>query len=129
MCVCLFLFLPAQQLWVGEDLLQSVVVADAKGEDGLSWVAGKMPGYARRERQHHLPCDLHNTSGTEEEGDKAKQKHTLPSVPSLLKLISASIHNKCRSWHCTEEGHVDVLAGVCAFEIGIDGFCEGSCHW
>ena len=22
-----------------------------------------MPGDARREREHHLPCDLHNTSG------------------------------------------------------------------
>lgn len=46
---------PAQQLWIGEDLLQSAVVGDAKGEDGLSRVAGKMPGYARREGQHHLP--------------------------------------------------------------------------
>lgn len=58
------LLLPAQQLWIGEDLLQSAVVADAKGEDGLSWVAGKMPGYACREGQHHLPCDFHSTSGT-----------------------------------------------------------------
>lgn len=72
----------AQQLRIGEDLLQSVVVANAKSEDGLSWVAGKMPGYASREGQHHLPCDLHNT-----------------------------------------------FARVSAFEVGIDGFCEGSCHW
>lgn len=57
-------FLPAEQLWIGEDLLQSVVVADAKGEDRLSWVAGKMPGYARREGQHHLPCDFNSTPGT-----------------------------------------------------------------
>ena len=59
------LFLPAQQLRVGEDLLQSAVVADAECEDGLSRVAGKMPGDARWEGKHHLPCDLHNTSGTE----------------------------------------------------------------
>lgn len=72
----------AQQLWIREDLLQSVVVADAKSEDRLSWVARKMPGYASREGQHHLPCDLHNT-----------------------------------------------FAGVSAFKVGIDGFCEGSCHW
>lgn len=60
------LFLPAQQLWIGEDLLQPVVVADGEGEDGLSWVAGKMSGYACREGQDHLSCDLHNTSGTAE---------------------------------------------------------------
>lgn len=68
-CACLpvMLLLPAQQLWIREDLLQSAVVADAEGEDGLSRVAGKMPGYARREGQHHLPCDLHNASGTEGE--------------------------------------------------------------
>lgn len=69
-CVCYCacnVILPAQQLWIGKDLLQSAVVADAKGEDGLRRVAGKMPGYARREGQHHLPCDLHNTSVTEGE--------------------------------------------------------------
>ncbi len=61
------LFSPAQELWIGEDLLQSAVIADAKGEDGLSWVAGKMPGDASREGQHHLASDLHHTSGTEGE--------------------------------------------------------------
>lgn len=58
---------PAQQLWVGEDLLQPGVVADAKREHGLTWVAGKMSGYSGGEGQDHLPCDLHNTSGTEQE--------------------------------------------------------------
>lgn len=58
-------FAPAQQLWVGEDLLESAVVADAEGEDWLSWVAGKMPGYPRREGQNHLTCDLYNTPGGE----------------------------------------------------------------
>lgn len=65
MCLPVMFFLPAQQLRIGEDLLQAVVVANAKGKDGLSRVAGKMPGYASREGQHHLPCDLHNTSETE----------------------------------------------------------------
>lgn len=61
---------PAQQLRVGEDLLQSVVVADAEGEDRLRWVARKMPGYTRREGEHHLSCDLHHTSATETCGGK-----------------------------------------------------------
>lgn len=67
------LFLPAQKLWVREDLLQSVVVADAESEDRLSGVAGKMSGYTRRERQHHLSCDLHNTSGEEAEERKVSE--------------------------------------------------------
>jgi len=61
------LTLPAQQLRVGEDLLQSAEVADAKGKDGLRWVTSKMPGYTRRERQHHLSCDLHHTSAVDKE--------------------------------------------------------------
>lgn len=65
MCLSVIFILPAQQLWIREDLLQSVVVADAKSEDRLSWVARKMPGYASGEGQHHLPCDLHNTSEAE----------------------------------------------------------------
>ncbi len=67
MCCSVVSLSPAEQLRIWEDLLQSVVVADAKGEDGLSWMAGKMPGYSRREGQHHLPCDLHHTSGMEGE--------------------------------------------------------------
>lgn len=58
-------FAPAQQLWVGEDLLESAVVADAEGEDRLNRVAGKMPGYPRREGQNHLAGDLYNTPGGE----------------------------------------------------------------
>lgn len=77
------IFLPAQQLWIGEDLLQSAVVADAKGEDGLSRVACKMPGYARREGQHHLPCDLHNTSGAE--GEKRQNSDI---------MLNKNIHSK-----------------------------------
>lgn len=76
MCVPEMLFIPAQQLWIGEDLLQSAVIADAKGEDGLSWVAGKMSGYACREGQHHFPCDLHSTSGTEGDNVSETKKYT-----------------------------------------------------
>lgn len=80
------LFLPAQQLWIGEDLLQPAIVADAKGEDGLSRVAGKMPSDARREGQHHLPCDLHHTSGTEGvERQISEQRHT-PRIPLVSEL-------------------------------------------
>lgn len=64
---------PAQQLWVGEDLLESAVVADAKREDGLSRVAGKMSGYPCWEGQHHLSCDFHNTPGTPG-GTESKEK-------------------------------------------------------
>lgn len=64
---------PAQQLWVGEDLLESAVVADAKREDGLSRVAGKMSGYPCWEGQHHLSRDFHNTPGTPG-GTESKEK-------------------------------------------------------
>ena len=43
------LLLPAEELWVGQDLLQPVVVTDAEGEDGLRGLAGKVPGDASRE--------------------------------------------------------------------------------
>lgn len=76
MIVCFCGHLPAQQLWIGEDLLQSSIVADAEGEGGLSWVAGKMPGYACREGQDHLPCDLHNTPETRGYEAELRQKHT-----------------------------------------------------
>lgn len=66
---------PAQQLRVGQDLLQSAEVADAEGEDGLSRVAGKMPGYSCWEGQHHLSCDFHNTPGTPG-GGESKRKVT-----------------------------------------------------
>ena len=61
---CRGLLLPAEELWVGQDLLQTVVVTDAEGEDGLGGLAGKVPGDASRERQHDLPGDLHHTPGT-----------------------------------------------------------------
>lgn len=66
---------PAQQLRVGQDLLQSAEVADAKGEDRLSRVVGKMSGYSRWEGQHHLSCDFHNTPGTPG-GRESKRKVT-----------------------------------------------------
>lgn len=50
-------------------------------------------------------------------------------VLAFLNLFSALIHNQCWSLSFTKQGNVGVLAGVCAFEVGIDGFCEGSCHW
>lgn len=64
---------PAQQLRVGEDLLQSAVVADAKREDRLGRVAGKMSGYSCREGQHHLSCDFHNTPGTPGGGESKRK--------------------------------------------------------
>lgn len=63
---------PAQQLRVGEDLLQTAVVADAEGEDGLSRVTGKVPGDTCREGKDHFTCDLHHTSA--KEGKRGKNK-------------------------------------------------------
>lgn len=83
------LFLPAQQLWIGEDLLQSAVLADAKGEDGLCWVAGKVPGYARGEGQHHLPCDLHNTSGTDGEKEIKLNKNIHSHNPFSIREVQS----------------------------------------
>lgn len=76
---------PAQQLRVGEDLLQSAVVADAKCEDRLSRVAGKMPGYSCWEGQHHLSCDFHNTPGTPG-GGEGKEKSSKSRNILVVKL-------------------------------------------
>lgn len=71
---------PAQQLWVGEDLLESAVVADAKREDGLSRVAGEMSGYPRWEGQHHLSRDFHNTPGTPGGRESKEKSHKSRNV-------------------------------------------------
>ena len=31
--------------------------------------------------------------------------------------------------HAVRRENVGLLAGISAFKVGIDGFCEGSCHW
>lgn len=78
---------PAQQLRVGEDLLQSAVVADAECEDRLSRVVGKMPGYSCWEGQHHLSCDFHNTPGTPG-GGESREKSPRSRNILVVKLYS-----------------------------------------
>jgi len=36
---------------------------------------------------------------------------------------------QCILTGCLYIGNVCLLAGVSAFEVGINGFCEGSCNW
>lgn len=76
-------FLPAQQLRIGKDLLQAAEVADTEGEDGLSRVAGKMPGNTGRKGQHHLSGDLHDASGMEGEERSCYAKCTLKFIPDV----------------------------------------------
>lgn len=81
------MFLPTQQLRIGEHLLQSAEVADAKGENGLSGVAWKMSGYSCREGQYHLPCDFDNTPGTH--GEEASYS------PFIHRRANATQQNLC----------------------------------
>lgn len=56
--------LPAQQLWVGKDLVQLTVLADGEGQHWWTGVAGEVSGDPCWERQHHLTSDLHQTPTT-----------------------------------------------------------------
>lgn len=52
----------------------------------------------------------------------------------MIQELQLSIYDKimnCVNWliHLSIEENGGLLAGVSAFEVGIDGFCEGSCHW
>lgn len=80
---------PAQQLRVGEHLLQPAVVADAECEDRLSRVVGKMPGYSRWEGQHHLSCDFDNTPGTPGGGESKGQSLNPEKSFWIVELDSA----------------------------------------
>ena len=96
-CVCLGcrgVLLPAEELWVGQDLLQPVVVTDAEGEDGLGRLAGKVPGDARRERQNDLPGDLHHTPGTRHRVMETlfNTLHLTPAQSSTLPYTSDVAH-------------------------------------
>lgn len=95
-CLTGTLALPAQQLRVGEDLLQSVVVADAKSEDGLSWVTGKMSSYACREGKHNFSSDLHHTPAKEEEDSNRADTFTVSKV-----------YFKCKN--CTEHRQISII--------------------
>lgn len=81
---------PAQQLRVGEDLLQAAVVADAEGEGRLSRLAGKVSGYSCWEGQHHLSCDLHNAPVTPGGGER-KEKSLKSRNILVVKLFSREI--------------------------------------
>lgn len=104
---------PAEQLWIGQDLLQAAVAADDEGEDGLSRVASEVPGYTCREGEDHLPGDLHRTSAADREGNTSKIRKLNCEISVILRE---------QLFFCL----FCLLAGVSAFEISIDGFGESS---
>lgn len=94
-CFLCCVLLPAEQLWIGEDLLQSGVVADAKDEDRLSRVAGKMPGDACREGEHQFSGDLHYTP---ERAGKKEAGSEIETVKHSLQVTDCRNHIYCV--HC-----------------------------